>query len=161
TGTFLGAVGLLSGYALLGSTAALSGGLLWLARRPGGANRAWRGSAAPVTSPAPETAAGGSAGAGNPTGADADGQPGRPAWEWCWPALWGGGLAFALSTVILDGLLAFPSQWDTLAYHLPIIDQWLRAQSLYVPDQAVWFVPGNNELLGVWLTAPFSGDFWI
>src|SRR5262249_50788334 len=58
TGTFLGAVGLLSGYALLGSTAALSGGLLWLARRPGGANRAWRGSAAPVTSPAPETAAG-------------------------------------------------------------------------------------------------------
>lgn len=78
-------------------------------------------------------------------------------WGWVWKGL----LAIALAEVILQGVLSFPTHWDTLDYHLPIIDQWLRAGSLYAPDQAVWFVPGNNELVGLWLAAPFSGDFLV
>lgn len=48
-----------------------------------------------------------------------------------------------------------------MAYHIPLIDHWLREGTLYVPDCAFWYVPGNNEVLGLWLVAPFSGDYLI
>jgi hypothetical protein len=60
-----------------------------------------------------------------------------------------------------QGLLRFPHDWDTLMYHLPLIDLWLQTGSLYVPECAVWHAPGNNELWGLWWAAPFSGDFWV
>jgi hypothetical protein len=72
---------------------------------------------------------------------------------------WGLALAWALSRVILKGLLRFPVEWDTLNYHLPLIVQWLHQGSLYVPADANWSSPGNDELIGLWLVAPFSGDF--
>src|SRR5262249_43937211 len=50
---------------------------------------------------------------------------------------------------------------DSLAYHIPLIDQWLHAGSLYAPDCTRWSSPGNNEVLGLWMVAPFSGDFLI
>ncbi len=40
-------------------------------------------------------------------------------------------------------------------------DQWLQTRSLYAPRDAFWFNPGNNELVGLWVVAPFSGDFLI
>jgi hypothetical protein len=76
-------------------------------------------------------------------------------WKWLWFCL----LALALSRVVFDGLLQFPRDWDTLTYHLPLVVQWLRCGSLYAPADAFWYNPGNNELMTLWLVAPFSGDF--
>jgi hypothetical protein len=56
-------------------------------------------------------------------------------------------------------LLRFPDDWDTLMYHLPLVDHWLQAQDLYASAGLRWSDPGNNELLALWLVAPFSGDF--
>jgi hypothetical protein len=78
-------------------------------------------------------------------------------WSCCWAVL----LAFWLGHVVVDGLLCFPIDWDSLAYHIPLIDQWLHAGSLYAPDCARWSSPGNSEVLGLWMVAPFSGDFLV
>jgi len=60
------------------------------------------------------------------------------------------------------GLLAMPSDYDCLAYHMPLVDSWLQSRSLYAPDlDSNWFLAANNELISVWLTGPFSGDFLI
>jgi hypothetical protein len=75
----------------------------------------------------------------------------------CWGLL----LAFWLVHVVIDGLLAFPRDYDSLTYHIPLIDQWLHAHSLYAPDCGHWSTPGNNEVLGLWLVGPFTGDFLI
>lgn len=69
--------------------------------------------------------------------------------------------AIGAARILTTGLLAFPTDFDTLMYHLPLIDQWLHAGSLYAPACAQWSFPGNNELLGLWSVAPFSGDFFI
>src|SRR5947209_16239448 len=70
-------------------------------------------------------------------------------------------LAYWLGCVVEYGLLRFPTDWDSLMYHIPLIDQWLQAGSLYAPRDAVWYNPGSNELVGLWAVAPFSGDFLI
>lgn len=75
--------------------------------------------------------------------------------------VWGGLASLFAARVVLDGLLRLPSDWDTLAYHLPLVNHWLREGVLYVPDCAFWYVPGNAELLTLWLVAPFSGDFLV
>jgi len=69
--------------------------------------------------------------------------------------------AYLLAHMTLDGLLKFPTDFDSLMYHIPMIDEWLQARSLYAPDSAYWWSPGNSELLGLWCVAPFSGDFLI
>ncbi len=77
----------------------------------------------------------------------------------CWTAAWGVLAALLGARLVLDGLTAFPRDWDSLAYHLPLMDHWLRERTLYVPDCAFWYVPANNGLIGLWCVAPFSGDF--
>ncbi|HEX7377811.1 MAG TPA: hypothetical protein VF278_11895 [Pirellulales bacterium] len=64
-------------------------------------------------------------------------------------------------TIVVNGLLSFPVEFDGLAYHIPLIDHWLQARSLYAPDAAKWWSPGNAEIVGAWMVAPFSGDFLI
>ncbi|QDT98566.1 hypothetical protein [Gimesia aquarii] len=66
-----------------------------------------------------------------------------------------------LSEVLPQSMINFPSDWDTLMYHLPLINEWLQTNSLSAPGSPVWYNPGNYELLGLWIVAPFSGDFWI
>lgn len=78
-----------------------------------------------------------------------------------WTVVWGLLASLAVAKVVLHGVLTFPDNWDTLAYHLPLVDHWLVEGTLYVPDCAFWYVSGNNELLGLWLVGPFSGDFLI
>lgn len=75
--------------------------------------------------------------------------------------LWAALIAFWSGHIVLQGILRFPTNWDTLMYHLPLVDQWLQAKNLYAPRDAIWYNPGNNELLGLWLVAPFTGDFLI
>jgi len=74
---------------------------------------------------------------------------------------WGLLGALFIAHVVFDGLLTYPSDWDTLAYHVPLVDHWIREGTLYVPNCAFWYSPGNNELLGLWFVAPFSGDLLI
>lgn len=62
---------------------------------------------------------------------------------------------------VINGVLKFPTDFDSLWYHMPLIDSWLQTGSLYVPDCARWYFPGNSELLGVWATAGCSGDFLV
>lgn len=61
----------------------------------------------------------------------------------------------------INGVLKFPEDFDSLWYHMPLIDSWLQTGSLYVPDCARWYFPANSELLGVWATAGCSGDFFV
>lgn len=89
---------------------------------------------------------------GEPTGAR------RVGWLW---GIWIVVLGCLLGHVAVNGLLAFPTEWDGLVYHIPIIDYWLQAKNLYVPDCAWWWAPCNAELVGLWMVAPFSGDFLI
>jgi hypothetical protein len=76
-----------------------------------------------------------------------------------WTAAWRVLAALLAARLVLDGLTAFPRDWDSLAYHLPLMDHWLRDRTLYMPDCAFWYVPANNGLIGLWCVAPFSGDF--
>jgi len=78
-----------------------------------------------------------------------------------WLVLWTGVFSLWIGHSITSGLLRFPADWDTLHYHLPLIVHWLHAGSLYAPDCGLWSIPGNNEVIGLWLVAPFSGDFMI
>ncbi|VTR93096.1 Uncharacterized protein OS=Kutzneria albida DSM 43870 GN=KALB_6274 PE=4 SV=1 [Gemmata massiliana] len=61
--------------------------------------------------------------------------------------------------MVTGGLLRFPTDWDTLMYHLPFVNHWLQAGSLYASGGMRWSDPGNNELITLWIVAPFSGDF--
>ena len=65
----------------------------------------------------------------------------------------------AHSTV--NGVMRFPTDFDSLWYHMPLIDSWLQTGSLYVPDCARWYFPANSELIGIWATAGCSGDFLV
>ena len=93
---------------------------------------------------------------GQPGGWDNEFRQGKvDSWGWI------GFAAFVVASVIIQGVLRFPTDWDSLMYHIPLIDHWLQVGSLYAPDCAVWSFPGNFEILGLWLVAPFSGDFWL
>ncbi|MGH7171659.1 MAG: hypothetical protein ACRELG_15390 [Gemmataceae bacterium] len=70
-------------------------------------------------------------------------------------------LSFWAYHVVSNGLLQFPDDFDSLMYHLPLIDHWLQAHSLYAPDAWKWSTSGNNEVLGLWCAAPFSWDFLV
>jgi hypothetical protein len=136
--TLLGLGGLLSGFGLLAGVAIAAALALWFMRRQG----------RPAV-PAAELGPG-----HQPAAASG-------AWDRFWLVLWGLALAWALSRAVLAGLLAFPNDWDTLTYHLALVVQWLQKGSLYAPAEAKWANPGNNELLGLWMTGAFSGDFLI
>jgi hypothetical protein len=78
-----------------------------------------------------------------------------------WLALWAVLLAFWIGDIITEGLLRFPMDFDSLSYHIPLVNHWLQTGSLYTTACARWANPGNNELLALWMVAPFSGDFLI
>ncbi len=76
-------------------------------------------------------------------------------------AVWLVWLASVSGYIVVCGIWRFPTDWDTLTYHLPLVDQWLQAKALYAPRDAIWYNAGNNEIVGLWFVAPFSGDFLI
>lgn len=63
--------------------------------------------------------------------------------------------------VVVNGLLRLPTDFDCLMYHMPLVDHWLQAKSLYAPESAHWSLAGNSELLAAWMIGPFSGDFLV
>jgi len=90
-----------------------------------------------------------------PTPGLGDGAEPRPRW----PAyLWGSLICLWAGHVTSGGLLRFTMDWDSLMYHIPLIDYWLQARSLHAPASGQWWSPGGNELLGLWAVAPFPND---
>jgi hypothetical protein len=67
---------------------------------------------------------------------------------------------FFISHVLINGIFDFPTDWDSLAYHLPLVNHWLQNHSLQSTDGGRWTSPGNNELLALWFVCSFSGDFF-
>jgi hypothetical protein len=80
-------------------------------------------------------------------------------WHGRWAIAWTMLASLGAAHVLWNGLLVAPTDWDSLAYHLPLADHWLREGTLYVPDCAFWYCPGNNEVWALWAVAPFSGDY--
>lgn len=98
------------------------------------------------------------------------GSSGRPVATACDPTqapdrrvrvLWTALAALWLGHVVTRTAIEFTSEFDALMYHIPMIDYWLQAGSLYAPDGTHWANPGGNELIGLWMVAPFSGDFLV
>lgn len=131
-GVVLGAVGLLTPWNHVAAMTAVAGGL-------------WR-------------AAGRTGRVPNPTVADSTPHRSKDA-EWWYLWAWGGVAAVWVARVAVIGLSGFPTDWDSLNYHLPVIHCWLRGGSLYAPACNEWWVPGTNELVGLWLSGVFSGDY--
>jgi hypothetical protein len=88
----------------------------------------------------------------------ANGQGAEPLWA---VGLWMSVAALLLGHVVAGGLLTFVSDYDSLMYHIPLIDQWLHSRSLFAPYGSHWSNPGGNELLGLWMVGPFTGNFLI
>ena len=76
---------------------------------------------------------------------------------WAWALAWLAVLTFAVVHSIMRGVLMLPDDWDTLMYHLPLVNHGCPRGA--VPDASHWSNPGNNEILALWMVAPFSGDF--
>jgi hypothetical protein len=76
-------------------------------------------------------------------------------------AMWAAVLSWAIGHVVTKGLLGFPTDFDSLAYHIPLVDLWLQGGTLNATGCSRWANPGNNELLALWMVAPFSGDFYV
>jgi hypothetical protein len=77
--------------------------------------------------------------------------------SWIWLCL----SVLLISHMVIEGVLKFPDDWDCLMYHIPMIDEWLQARRLYAPQSSYWWQPGISELIGLWIVAPYSGDFLI
>jgi hypothetical protein len=78
-----------------------------------------------------------------------------------WAIAWALFLTVWFGRFSVTALRTFPLDYDSLMYHIPLVDQWLQAKSLFAPDCSHWSQPGNSEILGLWIVAPFSGDFLI
>ncbi len=65
-----------------------------------------------------------------------------------------------IAHVLMYGVSRYPVDWDSLAYHLPIVDHWIQTADLFNQRCAFWYVPGNNELVTYFWVAGYSGDFF-
>ena len=148
-GTVLGACGLLYSWALLSTATVVSGFILALSYRASAFELSARARAGGA-------GAGGIAVACGPSSVKPPAATLSALFGWGWGTLLLGCVA---GHIALGGLWRFPSDWDTLMYHLPLVDHWLQAGSLYAPNGLHWYCPGNNELITLWCVAPFSGDF--
>jgi len=75
--------------------------------------------------------------------------------------IWASLIALFGAHLIIHGLLKHPQEFDTLVYHLPFIDFWIQEGTLASQSSARWSTPANSELLGLWFSVPFSGDFLV
>ncbi len=75
--------------------------------------------------------------------------------------LWSGVAGLIVGHCVVNGILQFPTDYDCLMYHLPLIDSWLQSGSLATTQSQRWADSANSELLGLWFAGAFSGDFWV
>lgn len=75
--------------------------------------------------------------------------------------IWSGIAAVLVGHTLVNGVMKFPTDWDTLMYHLPYVNHWLQTGSFAATETPRWSNPANSEVLGLWFAAPFSGDFLV
>lgn len=76
-----------------------------------------------------------------------------------------GPIVFLLFAKFFNAALQIPLEYDSIAYHLPFIAQWLQSGSLndvYYSAFAgpISYYPSNYELLDLWTFLPFANDFF-
>lgn len=64
---------------------------------------------------------------------------------------------------LFNAFVQYPWEYDTLAYHMPMVVEWLQSGSLWEIFYAVWggplgYYPGHHELLVTWFVLPFGTD---
>jgi len=62
---------------------------------------------------------------------------------------------------LFASLLRPPYGGDSLGYHLPRVIDWLQGHSLVIQSSPCWFMPGNGELISLWLIIPFHNDLFV
>jgi len=73
--------------------------------------------------------------------------------------LWGTvGIGFVVRLIWIS-LTRHPTQWDSIAYHLPRVGQWAFESGFNGRANLKWFYPGTNELLQFWFSGGMSGDY--
>lgn len=84
--------------------------------------------------------------------------------DWIWGIY--GFLVLLGMVELFNAFVQFPWEYDTIAYHMPIVVEWLQAGSLWEIFYAVWggplgYYPSNHELLLAWLMLPFGNDLLV
>jgi len=76
-----------------------------------------------------------------------------------------GPIVFLLFVKAFNAALQIPLEYDSVAYHLPFITEWLQTgtlSKLYYSAFAgpISYYPSNYELLNLWSFLPFGNDFF-
>jgi len=72
--------------------------------------------------------------------------------------------ALLLMLTLVSGLLAVPSNWDALSYHLPRQVYWIQQQHVgffATGDVRMLTMPPLAEYIGVQLMILSGGDYWV
>lgn len=82
--------------------------------------------------------------------------------DWVWGIF--GFLVLFGAIELFNAFVQYPWEYDTIAYHMPIVVEWLQAESLWKVFYAVWggplgYYPSHHELLLSWLIIPFGNDY--
>lgn len=84
--------------------------------------------------------------------------------DWIWAVF--GFLVLFGAVELFNAFIQFPWEYDTIAYHMPIVVEWIQAGSLWDIFYAVWggplgYYPSNHELMLTWLVLPFGNDYIV
>jgi len=74
-------------------------------------------------------------------------------------------ILFLLIAKFFNAALQIPLEYDSVAYHLPFISEWLQTGSLIKPYYSAFagpisYYPSNYELFDLWTFLPFRNDFF-
>ncbi|MBI95650.1 hypothetical protein CL656_00660 [bacterium] len=74
-------------------------------------------------------------------------------------------ILFLLIAKFFNAALQIPLEYDSVAYHLPFISEWLQTGSLLKPYYSAFagpisYYPSNYELFDLWSFLPFRNDFF-
>ena len=74
-------------------------------------------------------------------------------------------IIFLLVAKFINAALQIPLEYDSVAYHLPFISEWLQSGSLLKPYYSAFagpisYYPSNYELFDLWTFLPFRSDFF-
>jgi hypothetical protein len=83
--------------------------------------------------------------------------------DWVWGIF--GFLVLFGAVELFNAFIQYPWEYDTIAYHMPIIVEWIQAGSLWEVFYAVWggplgYYPSHHELILSWLILPFGNDYF-
>jgi hypothetical protein len=85
-------------------------------------------------------------------------------YDWVWGIF--GFLVLFGAFELFHAFIHAPWEYDTIAYHMPIIVEWMQSGSLWDVFYAVWggplgYYPSNHELLLMWGVLPFGNDYLV